>query len=100
MSEKIEKALQLFKEKKYNFANSSRSSGNQNIHKKFSLTKRYGRRYYSYAIKIISSLIRTLPSVQESHLLGAEAYLLRSRTLPPVWNFTNPQRYFYLSLKL
>ena len=37
---------------------------------------------------------RTLPSVQEFHLFGS-----RSWTLPPVWNFTNPQRYIlnYLS---
>ncbi len=44
---------------------------------------------------VVSSLIRTLPSAQESHLFGAVARQLRSRALPPVWNFTNPQRFIF-----
>ena len=44
----------------------------------------------------ISSLIRTLPSVQEFHLLGS---YLSSRTLPPVWNFTKPQRSYNIFIK-
>ena len=49
-------------------------------------------RSYSFVALFISSLIRTLPSVQEFHLLGSQS-VASSRTIPPVWNFTIPQRF-------
>ncbi len=47
-------------------------------------------------LSIISSLIRTLPSAQESHLFGTPCSVC-SRALPPVWNLTIPRSFGQLN---
>ena len=48
---------------------------------------------YEEKKNIISFFIRTLPSVEEFHLIG-KRIIFSSQTILPVWNFTIPQRFF------